>query len=311
MSSEATKAVLGSVGPPPRLPDSFAVGDGHSLVYLDNAATTQKPRSVLDALVRYYEEANANAHRGVHALAEESTRRYEAARARIAAFVGSPSDRQLIFVRNATEAINLVAHAWGDRNVREGDEILVTGMEHHSNLVPWHLLARRTGAVIRGVPVLDDGRLDLDAYRRLLGPRTRLVAVVHASNVLGTLNPVAEMARLAHDAGAAILVDAAQSVPHAPVHVGDLDCDFLAFSGHKMLGPTGIGGLWVRDSRFDDMDPFLGGGDMIREVTLTDSTYADPPWRYEAGTPNVGRRRGPRRGGGLPRGRRHGGGRGP
>lgn len=261
--------------------------NGRALVYLDNAATTQKPRAVIDALVRYYEETNANIHRGVYALAEEATRQYEAARAKVAAFVGAPRDRQLVFVRNATEAINLVAHAWGDRNVAEGDEILVTGMEHHSNLVPWHLLAQRTGAVVRGVPVREDGRLDLDEFRRLLGPRTRLVSVVHASNVLGTLNPVAEMARLAHDAGAAILVDGAQSVPHAPVNVRDLDCDFLAFSGHKMLGPMGVGGLYVKEARFDDMGPFLGGGEMIREVSIADSTYADPPWRYEAGTPNV------------------------
>ncbi len=261
--------------------------NGKPLVYLDSAATSQKPRAVLDALVRYYETANANVHRGIHRLAEDATREYEAARTKVAAFVSAPSPAGVVFVRNATEAINLVARAWGDRNVQAGDEVLVTGMEHHSNLVPWHLLARRTGARVRAVPVTDDGRLDLDALQGLLSPRTRLVAVTHVSNVLGTINPVADIARLAHAAGAAVLVDGAQAVPHLPVDVAALGADFLAFSGHKMLGATGTGVLVVRPDRYDEMDPFLGGGEMIREVTLADATWADPPWRYEAGTPDV------------------------
>ncbi len=260
---------------------------GHPLVYLDNAATTQKPRAVLDALVRYYEQTNANAHRGVYELAEEATREYEVARGKVAAFLGVPAGGQVVFVRNATEGINLVAHAWGTSNVSEGDEILLTGMEHHSNLVPWHLLARRTGCKVRAVPVTDEGLLDMDAFRRMLNPRVRLVGVVHASNVLGTINPVKEIARLAAEAGAAVLVDGAQSSPHMPVHVGEINCDFFALSGHKMLGPMGIGAIYIRESRLASMEPFLGGGEMIRDVTLTASTYADPPWRYEAGTPNV------------------------
>lgn len=261
--------------------------NGHPLVYLDSAATSQKPRAVIDALVRYYETLNANVHRGVYRLAEDATREYEAARTKVAAFVGAPSPAGVVFVRNATEGINLVARAWGDRNLREGDEILVTAMEHHSNLVPWHLLARRTGARVRAVGITEDGRLDLAGLDVLLNSRTRLVALSHVSNVLGTINPVADIVRRAHAVGAAVLVDGAQSVPHLPVDVAALGADFLAFSGHKMLGPTGVGVLVVRPDRYDEMDPFLGGGEMIREVTLTSSTYADPPWRYEAGTPNI------------------------
>ncbi len=260
---------------------------GRALVYLDSAATSQKPRQVLDAVRRYAEEANANAHRGVHYLAEEATRLYEAARERIARFVGAAHPREVVFVRNATEGINLVAHAWGDANVREGDEVLVTVMEHHSNLVPWHLLAERTGARVRAVPVRDDGRLDLDAFRRMLHERVRLVAVTHVSNVLATVNPVAEMARAAHEAGARILVDGAQAVPHMPVDVRAIGADFYVFSGHKMLGPMGIGALVIASERYGEMQPFLGGGEMIREVEVDSSTYTDPPWRYEAGTPNV------------------------
>ncbi len=260
---------------------------GRALVYLDSAATSQKPRQVLDAVRRYDEEANANAHRGVHALAEEATRLYEDARERVARFVGARDAREVVFVRNATEGVNLVAHAWGDANVREGDEVLVTVMEHHSNLVPWHLLARRTGARIRAVPVRDDGRLDLDAFRAMLSPRVRLVAVTHVSNVLATINPVADLARAAHEAGARILVDGAQAVPHLPVDLGSAGADFYVFSGHKMLGPMGIGVVVVARERHDEMLPFLGGGEMIREVEVDSSSYADPPWRFEAGTPNV------------------------
>lgn len=268
---------------------------GRALVYLDSAATSQKPRQVLDAVRRYDEEANANAHRGVHALAEEATRRYEDARERVARFVGVTDAREVVFVRNATEGVNLVAHAWGDANVREGDEVLVTVMEHHSNLVPWHLLARRTGARVRAVPVRDDGRLDLDAFRAMLSPRVRLVAVTHVSNVLATINPVADLVRAAREAGARVLVDGAQAVPHLPVVLrggsdgrgSPIGADFYVFSGHKMLGPMGIGVVVVARERHDEMLPFLGGGEMIREVEVDSSSYADPPWRFEAGTPNV------------------------
>ncbi|MBM4397305.1 MAG: SUF system NifU family Fe-S cluster assembly protein [Deltaproteobacteria bacterium] len=260
---------------------------GHPLVYLDSAATSQKPAAVIRAISRYYEEANANAHRGVYALAEDATRVLEDARARVAAFLHVTAPRQVAFTRNATEGINLVAHAWGDRHVAEGDEVVVTAMEHHSDLVPWHLLARRTGCRVRAVPVTDEGLLDLDALRRLLTPRVRLVALAHVSNVLATVNPVAEVARLAHEAGAAVLVDAAQSVPHVPVDATAIGADFLAFSGHKMLGPMGIGGVAIAERHLDDMDPFLGGGQMIREVALESSSYADAPARFEAGTPDV------------------------
>lgn len=261
---------------------------GRPLVYLDSAATSQKPRQVLDAIRRYHEESNANAHRGVHLLAEEATRLYEEARRKVAEFVGARDPREVIFVRNATEGINLVAHAYGDANLREGDEILVTAMEHHANLVPWHLLSRRRGVKIKAVPITDDGRLDMDAFYGLLSSgRVRLVAITHVSNVLATINRVAEVIKAAHEAGARVLVDGAQAVPHMPVNVASLGADFYVFSGHKMLGPMGIGAVIVRLERYDEMEPFLGGGDMIREVEIDSSTYADPPWRYEAGTPNV------------------------
>lgn len=256
-------------------------------MYLDSAATSQKPRAVLDAVRRYDEEANANAHRGVHALAEEATRLYEEAREKVARFIGARDSREVVFVRNATEGVNLVAHAWGDANVREGDEVLVTFMEHHSNLVPWHLLAGRTGARVRAVPVRDDGRLDRDAFHAMLSPRVRLVAVTHVSNVLATINPVADMVRAAHEVGARILVDGAQAVPHLPVDLRAIGADFYVFSGHKMLGPMGIGVVVVSRERHEEMRPFLGGGEMIREVEVDASSYTDPPWRFEAGTPNV------------------------
>jgi cysteine desulfurase/selenocysteine lyase len=261
--------------------------NGHPLVYLDSAATSQKPRAVLDALVRFYEESNANVHRGVYRLAEDATRLYEGARSRISAFVGASSERQILFVRNATEGVNLVAHAWGDSHVREGDEILVTRMEHHSNLVPWQMLARRNGARIREIPVTQEGLLDMEALENALTDRVRLLAVTHVSNVLATVNPVAEIVRAARERGIAVLVDAAQSVPHMPVDLAAMDPDFLVFSGHKMLGPTGVGVLCVRESVLDDLPPFLGGGEMIREVDIQESTYADAPWRFEAGTPNA------------------------
>lgn len=262
--------------------------NGHALAYLDSAATTQKPRAVIAALSRYYEESNANIHRGVYRLSEEATHAYEDARGKVASFLGAPSPSAVVFVRNATEGVNLVAHGWGDRNVRAGDQILVTRMEHHANLVPWHMLARRTGAVIREIPITDDGRLDLAAFDALLSPRVKLVAVTHVSNVLGTINPVARIVASARAVGAAVLIDGAQAAPHLPIDLAVLDPDFYVVSAHKMLGPTGMGALVVRTSRYDEMDPFLGGGEMIRDVDVDASTYAEPPARYEAGTPDIG-----------------------
>ena len=260
--------------------------NGRPLVYLDSAATSQKPRQVLAAMDRYYERHNANVHRGVHTLAEEATHLFEEARGKVARFVGA-SPRATVFTKNVSEAINLVAYAWGLRNLRAGDEILVTEMEHHSNLVPWQLVAGVVGAHVRAVPITDDHLLDLDALDRLLGPRTRLVAVSAMSNVLGTINPVAAVAERAHAAGALVLADAAQAVPHAGVRLDRLGVDFLGFTGHKMLGPMGVGVLAAREELLDGMGPFLGGGEMIRDVTLEGATWNDIPWRFEAGTPNV------------------------
>jgi len=260
---------------------------GRPLVYLDNAATTQKPRAVIDALVRYYENYNANIHRGLHTLSEEATARYEEVRLKVAGFIGAPAPESIVFTRNTTESINLVAHAWGRKYLRAGDEIVLTVMEHHSNLIPWQLLARATGAKLRFVDIDDDGRLLWDDFERLVGPRTRVVAVTHMSNVLGTINPVKEITELAHSRGALVVVDAAQSVPHLPVDVQVLDCDFMAFSAHKMLGPTGVGVLYARQGLLEEMDPFLGGGEMISRVLLEESTWNEVPWKYEAGTPNV------------------------
>jgi cysteine desulfurase/selenocysteine lyase len=256
-------------------------------VYLDNAATSQKPRSVIEALTRFYETSNANIHRGIHVLAEEATAQYEATREKVADFIGAASPHAIVFLRNTTEAINLVAQSWGKANLRPGDEIVVTEAEHHSNLVPWLMIARQTGAVVRAVPITDEGLLDLEAARRIIGDRTRLVAIAQMSNVLGTIHPVAELGRLAHARGAKLLVDAAQSVPHMPVDVRALDADFLAFSSHKMLGPTGVGVLYGKPELLDAMEPVLGGGGMIDEVTLEGATWAPPPERFEAGTPNI------------------------
>ena len=260
---------------------------GRPLVYLDNAATSQKPRQVIQALVDYYEGYNSNIHRGVHALAEEATERYEQTRRKVARFIGADGPDTIVFTRNTTEGINLVAYTWGRQNVGSGDEIVLTEMEHHSNLVPWQILAREKGARLRFAELRDDGTLDLDQVRSLISPRTKLVAMVHMSNVLGTINPVAEVARLAHEQGALMLVDGAQSVPHMPVEVGALGCDFLAFSSHKMLGPTGVGVLWGRRDLLESMPPFLGGGEMIADVSRDVSTYNELPWKYEAGTPNI------------------------
>jgi cysteine desulfurase/selenocysteine lyase len=260
---------------------------GKPLVYLDNAATSQKPRAVIDALVRFYETSNANIHRGIHLLAEEATAQYEEARAKVARFIGARSPHEIVFVRNTTEAINLAARTWGQANLRPGDDIVVTEAEHHSNLIPWQLVAHQTGAKVRAIPITDDGTLDLDAARTIIGERTRIVAIAHMSNVLGTIHPVKELARLAHARGARMLVDGAQSVPHVPVDVVDLDCDFLAFSSHKMLGPTGVGVLYGKSEFLESLEPILGGGGMIREVWIDQATWADVPERFEAGTPNI------------------------
>lgn len=260
---------------------------GKRLVYLDNAATTQKPQAMIDALVGYYSKYNANVHRGVHTLAEEATAAFESTRGKVARLIGSEGPQQIIFTRNTTESINLVAASWGNKHVKEGDEILLTQMEHHSNLVPWIMLAQRTGAKIRHIPITPDGRLDLSKLDSLITPRTRVVSVVHVSNVLGTINPVAEIAERAHRAGALVVVDGAQSVPHMPVNVHDLGADLFAFSAHKMMGPTGVGVLWGRADLLDEMDPYMGGGEMIREVCLDSVTWNDVPWKFEAGTPNI------------------------
>ena len=259
---------------------------GHPLVYLDNAATTQKPQVVIDALVHYYSHSNANIRRGLHTLAEEATAAYEAVRDQVATFIHAASPREVIFTRNTTESLNLVAYTLGQR-LRADDEILLSGMEHHSNLVPWQLLAARRGVRLRFLDVDEQGELSLDQARAMIGPRTRIVSVTQMSNVLGTINPIEKLAELVHAAGALLVVDGAQSVPHMPVDVQALGADFLAFSAHKMLGPTGVGVLWGRREILEDLDPFLGGGEMISTVTREESSWAALPHKFEAGTPNI------------------------
>lgn len=261
--------------------------NGKLLAFLDSAASSQKPRRVIECLEDYYRRYNANVHRGVYKLSEEATFAFERARGKVARFINAKSQREIVFTRNTTEAINLVARAWGDANLRAGDGILLSVMEHHSNLVPWQMLAQRTGARLEFVPIDGEGRLALDRIDRLL-EGVRMVALTHQSNMLGTINPVAEIAARAHAAGAVMLVDGAQSVPHMPVDVQALGIDFLAFSGHKMCAPTGIGVLWGRKVLLDSMPPFLGGGSMIRTVGLRETTYADVPARFEAGTSAIG-----------------------
>ena len=261
--------------------------NGRRLVYLDNAATTQKPRQVIGALVRYYETSNANIHRGIHTLAVRATEQYEGVRAKVAAHIGASNPADIVFTRNTTESINLVARAWGDANISEGDEIVLSLMEHHSNIVPWQMLAKRVGANLRYAEVRDDGTLDLDSLRSLVTSRTKLVSIVHMSNVLGTINPVAEIAEIAHAVGALVLIDGAQSAPHMPLNVMEMGCDLFAFSAHKMLGPTGVGVLWAKPGLLEEMEPFLGGGEMISVVKPEASTWADAPHKFEAGTPNI------------------------
>src|SRR3990172_7660887 len=260
---------------------------GKPLVYLDNAATSQKPRQVIEALVRYYENYNANIHRAVHCLGEEATAAYEEARAKVAAFINAPSPECVIFTRNTTEAINLVAYTWGRANLREGDEILLTEMEHHSNLIPWQRLAAEKGATIRYIGLTDQQTLALDGLENVCDAKTKLASMPHVSNSLGTINPVEKFGREARRSGSIFLVDGAQAVPHLPVDVQAIGCDFYAFSAHKMLGPTGVGVLYGRRELLEEMEPFLGGGEMIRRVTFEGATWNDLPWKFEAGTPNI------------------------
>lgn len=259
---------------------------GKPLVYLDNAATSQKPRCVIEREARYYAETNANVHRGIHSLSQEATDAYEGARDEVQRFVNAAKREEIVFVRGTTEAINLVAASFGQR-LKPGDEILITGMEHHSNIVPWQLLCERSGAVLRIASITDAGELNLESFERRLGPHTRIVAITHVSNALGTINPVREMITLAHAHGAVALVDGAQAAPHLPVDVQALDCDFYAFSGHKLYGPTGIGVLYGKAALLESMPPWQGGGDMIRQVTFARSTWNDLPYKFEAGTPNI------------------------
>jgi cysteine desulfurase/selenocysteine lyase len=260
---------------------------GKPLVYLDNAATTQKPQTVLDRIVRYYREENANIHRGVHALSVEATDAYDAGRERVRRFLNAAEAREIVFVRGATEAINLVAATYGRAHVHRGDEVLISEMEHHSNIVPWQMVCEQRGARLRIVPITDTGELRLDKYERLLGPRTRIVAITHVSNALGTINPVTTIVQMAHQRGAVVVVDGAQAVAHMPVDVQAIGCDFYAFSGHKIFGPTGIGVLYGRAALLEAMPPYQGGGDMIRSVTFEHTSYNDVPHKFEAGTPNI------------------------
>ncbi len=259
---------------------------GQPLVYLDNAATTQKPQSVIDALSGYYSTMNANIHRGLHTLAEEATSAYEGVRRQVAEFVGASSHREIVFTRNTTESLNLLAYTLGTR-LRPGDEIVLSAAEHHSNLVPWQLVTQRTGAVLRFIELNDDQQIDVDTARAAINANTRIVSIVHMSNVLGSIAPVAEIAEMARSVGATMIVDAAQSAPHIPVDVNALGADFVAFSAHKMLGPTGVGVLWGRQELLADLDPFLGGGEMISVVTREESSWAALPHKFEAGTPNI------------------------
>ena len=260
---------------------------GKPLVYLDNAATSQKPQAVLDTLSRYYSEQNANIHRAAHTLSQQATEEHERSREKVRDLLNAAEAREIVFVRGTTEAINLVAGSWGEANVGEGDEVIVSAMEHHSNIVPWQILCERKGAHLRVIPMNDAGELLLDEYERLLSPRTKLVSIAHVSNSLGTINPVGEMIDTAHARGIPVLLDGAQAVPHMAVDVRSLDCDFYAFSGHKVFGPTGIGVLYGKAELLDAMPPYQGGGEMIKTVTFEKTTYADLPAKFEAGTPDI------------------------
>jgi len=257
-----------------------------TLVYLDNAATSQKPQVVIDALSNYYSHYNANIHRGIHTLAEEATAAYESTRVTVKSFINAAFPEEIIFTRGATEGINLVAYTWGRKNIRAGDEIIISGMEHHSNIVPWQILCEERKSILKIIPVTDSGELDMEAYKNLLSSKTKLVSVVHVSNSLGTINPVKEIIDAAHRVGAIVMIDGAQSTVHLDIDVQELNCDFFAFSGHKVYGPTGVGVLYGKKDLLQSMPPFMGGGEMIKEVTFEKTTYADLPYKYEAGTPN-------------------------
>jgi cysteine desulfurase / selenocysteine lyase len=260
---------------------------GRPLIYLDNAATTQKPQVVIDALTYYYNHLNANIHRGIHTLAEEATAAFEETRDAVKDFIGAGSREEIIFTKGTTEGINLIAYSWGRKNIREGDEIIISNMEHHSNIVPWQLLCEEKGAILKVIPINDAGELELDEYEKLLSSKTKLVSIVHVSNALGTINPVKHMIARAHAVGAVFMVDGAQSTVHLDIDVTDMDCDFFAFSAHKLYGPTGVGVLYGKKAILEAMPPFQGGGEMIKEVTLTKTVFNDLPYKFEAGTPNV------------------------
>ena len=261
--------------------------NGNPLVYLDNGATSQKPQSVIDAIVRYYTTTNSNVHRGVHTLSQQATEDYEGARAKIRRFINAGEDQEIIFTRNTTEGINLVAHSYARQNVGPGDDIIVSNMEHHSNIVPWQMVCEERGANLRVVPIDDTGELLLDEYEKMLSPRTKLVSITHVSNALGTILPAAQIVRMAHAHGVPVLLDGAQAVPHMPVDMKELDCDFYVFSGHKLFGPTGIGILYGKAEHLEAMPPFMGGGDMIKSVTFEKTIYNDLPYKFEAGTPDI------------------------
>ncbi|MEC9140767.1 MAG: cysteine desulfurase [Chloroflexota bacterium] len=260
---------------------------GKPLVYLDSAATSQKPQSVIDTLVRYYSETNANVHRGVHTLSQEATDEYEGARSKVREFIAASDDAEIIFTRGTTEGINLVAQTLGLNRVNEGDEVIISNMEHHSNVVPWQMLCEARGANLKVIPINDDGELLMDEYEKLINPRTKLVSVVHLSNALGTINPAKDIVAIAHQHGVPVLLDGAQSAPHMAVNVRELDCDFYAFSGHKLYGPTGIGILYGKREILESMRPYQGGGDMIKSVTFEKTLYNNLPYKFEAGTPNI------------------------
>jgi cysteine desulfurase/selenocysteine lyase len=300
--SDATTSEVAPAGPDPRIRDgrlvpeairrdfpilSTTTSTGAPLIYLDSASTSQKPQAVIDALDTFYGEYNANVHRGIYTIGEESTAAYERARVQVGRFVNAPDSHEIVFTRNATEAINLVAYSWGRRNIDRGDVIVLTEMEHHANLVPWQLLVQERDGDLEFIPITDDGILRLDVFEVLLRLKPKLVAFTHVSNTLGTINPVAEMTRLAHEAGALVLIDGAQAVPHVPVDIQAIGADFYVFSGHKMLGPTGSGALWARRELLEGMPPFMSGGEMIREVHLRRSEFNEIPWKFEAGTPDI------------------------
>lgn len=261
--------------------------NGHPLVYLDNAATAQKPQAVIDSLTRYYTSLNANIHRGVHALSQTATEEYEASRSKIRHFIGGREDREIVFVRGTTEGINLVAYSFARPRLKPGDEILITAMEHHSNIVPWQIVCREKGATLRVVPINDAGEMEIEAFERMLSPRTKLVSVVHMSNALGTINPAREIVATAHAQGVPVMLDGAQAAPHMRLDMADLDCDFYAFSGHKLYGPTGIGVLFGKTEHLEAMEPFQGGGEQIKSVTFEETIYNDLPYKFEAGTPHI------------------------